>query len=328
MVVERTDAMRPEDNLVMIVYGKAGAGKTTFAASAPRPLILDFENGTKYLGTRGISADVIRMKDWFSANELLELDKLMKNYDTIVIDPLGEAMEKLINSPYILGRQYRQGDGSLTLSGWGEAKEQMRTFIKGMRDSRKHVVIVSHVKEVRTEQGLEKRIQVATGLADEIPNMVDLISYLGVQKKGDEGFVRALYTPSQGGLFDSKDRTGRIPQIVEIGEKTGWSDLIRSMGSVELEPVPQSAPQPMTQPSMRPEPQAPAFTPQPVPSSVPAPQADGRITQEQVQRMRELADKMLDPVGRSYLLQMVHANITSADAQVIIDRAVASMGGV
>ena len=50
MKLENTSEIIPEENLVMIVYGKGGTGKTTFAASAPKPLILDFENGSKYLG--------------------------------------------------------------------------------------------------------------------------------------------------------------------------------------------------------------------------------------------------------------------------------------
>jgi hypothetical protein len=114
------------------------------------------------------------------------------------------------------------------MAGWGEVKKQMRNFIKFLRDTKKNVVIVSHVAEVQTEQGLEHRIQVATKLSDEIPNMVDVISYLGVKKDGDE-YKRVLYTPTQGGQFDSKDRTGTIPMTVEIGEKTGWTDLMNAM---------------------------------------------------------------------------------------------------
>ena len=136
------------------------------------------------------------MKQWFSPQEKQELGNLLVNHDTVIIDPLGEAMDKLIESPYITGKQYRQGDGSLTMSGWGEVKKQMRGFIKWLRDSGKNVVIVSHVAETSTDQGLEKRIQVATKLSDEIPNMVDVISYLGIQRIDDE-YRRALYTPAQ-----------------------------------------------------------------------------------------------------------------------------------
>jgi hypothetical protein len=228
MTVEKTSSIKPENNLVMIVYGKGGVGKTTFAASAPKPLILDFENGTKYLGERGISCDVVRLSAWLTSADKRDLVELLKTHETVVIDPLGEAMEKLIDSPEIKGSKHRTSDGGLTMAGWGEVKKQMRSFIKWLRDSGKNVIIVAHVSEYSTDQGLEHRIQVATKLSDEIPNMVDIVSYLGIQKVGDTEFQRVLFTPAQGGSFDSKDRTGRVPMVVEISEKNGWTDFISS----------------------------------------------------------------------------------------------------
>ena len=228
MNIENTKEISPENNMVMIVYGKGGVGKTTFAATAPRPLILDFENGTKYLGERGLEAEVIRLNKWLTAADKKDLSAIIKDYQTIVIDPLGEAMDKLIDSDEIKGNKYRTADGSLTMAGWGEVKKQMRNFIKFLRDSGLNVIIVSHVSETATEQGMEKRIQVATKLKDEIPNMVDIIAYLGVVKK-DEIHNRVLYTPRQTDQFDSKDRTGRVPETVEVGELTGWQDLMNAM---------------------------------------------------------------------------------------------------
>lgn len=306
-MIENTGNIKPEGNLVMIVYGKGGAGKTTFAASAPRPLILDFENGTKYLGERGIDVDVVRMKGWFNNNDINDLASMLRDHDTVVIDPLGEAMEKLIESPTIKGKQYRQGDGSLTMSGWGEVKKQMRNFIKWLRDSGKHVIIVSHVSEISTEQGLEKRIQVATKLSDEIPNMVDVISYLGIQKQGED-FVRSLYTPAQGGLFNSKDRTGRIPLVVEIGERTGWQDLMNAMGA------------PVDERTV--EPQPPQTKQAPPPEAAPT-----TITSAQAEEMKALAQLMTEPAGKNYLLSKAASAIPFVEAEEIIRRAKASLGG-
>lgn len=227
MTIEKTKSIKAEDNLVIIVYGKGGVGKTTFAASAPKPLILDFENGTKYLGERGFDVDVVRMKSWLTAQDKMDLLELIESHETIVIDPLGEAMEKLIDSPEIKGAKFRASDGGLTMAGWGEVKKQMRSFIKFLRDTGKHVIIVSHVTEIQVDQVLEHRIQVATKLSDEIPNMVDVIAYMGVTKKNDE-VLRVLYIPQQGGNFDSKDRTGRFPQTIQISEEHGWDDFISS----------------------------------------------------------------------------------------------------
>lgn len=228
MVIEKTEDIKTDNNIVMIVYGKGGVGKTTFGATAPNSLILDFENGTKYLGSRGLNTNVIRFNKWITKEEKKQLVSIIKDYDSIVLDPLGEAMEKLIESVEITGKKFRNFDGSLTLAGWGEVKAQMRSFLKFLRDTGKNIIIVSHVNEMQTDEGLTHRIQVATKLSDEIPNMVDIISYMTARKNGDE-LERLLYTPQQGGSFDSKDRTSKVPMTVSVSEMDGWNDFINSM---------------------------------------------------------------------------------------------------
>ncbi|MCL2480148.1 MAG: ATP-binding protein [Spirochaetaceae bacterium] len=234
MTIENTSEIKPTGNLVMVVYGKGGVGKTTFAATAPDPLILDFENGTKYLGERGFNIQVVRIQDWFKEADKKDLSEVIKPFKTIILDPLGEAMEKLINGNTLSGAKYRQHDGSLTMSGWGEAKKQMRNFIKWLRDSGKNIILVAHVSEEKNGEELVNRIQVATKLREEIPNIVDVISYMGVKTlEGKQ--LRLLYTPRQGDLFDSKDRTGRIPVTIEISEENGFQDFLSAMKPVKKE---------------------------------------------------------------------------------------------
>ncbi|MCL2793599.1 MAG: ATP-binding protein [Spirochaetaceae bacterium] len=234
MTIENTSDIKPTGNLVMVVYGKGGVGKTTFAATAPEPLILDFENGTKYLGERGFNVKVARIQEWFKDSDKKDLSKIIEPFKTIILDPLGEAMEKLINGNTLSGAKYRQHDGSLTMSGWGEAKKQMRNFIKWLRDSGKNIILVAHVSEEKNGEELVNRIQVATKLREEIPNIVDVISYMGV-KTVEGKQVRLLYTPRQGDLFDSKDRTGRIPVTIEISEENGFQDFLNAMTPVKKE---------------------------------------------------------------------------------------------
>ena len=76
MKVENTEQIKPEGNIVMILYGRGGVGKTTFAATADKPLIIDFENGSKFLGERGLSCDVIRMAEWFTNEDKKQLKEL------------------------------------------------------------------------------------------------------------------------------------------------------------------------------------------------------------------------------------------------------------
>ena len=236
MNIESTADIKADESLVMIVYGKGGVGKTTFAATAPGVLILDFESGSKYLGQRGIKAAVVRLSAWLTEEDKRELRAAIKKYQTIVVDPLGEAMEKLMDSFSLNGPKYRQPDGSLTMAGWGEAKKKMRAFIKWLRDTGKNVIIIAHDSEEKDGEQIVHRIQVATKLREELPAIVDVISYMGVRMV-DGRPARVLYTPRQGEKFESKDRTGRVPLTVEVREKSGFADFLSSLAPIKSPPV-------------------------------------------------------------------------------------------
>lgn len=231
MTIEKTANIHVEDNIVMILYGRGGVGKTTFAATAPKPLLIDFENGSKYLGERGLNCDVVRMQGWFEKEDLVQLKGLFPQYETIILDPIGEAMEKLIASPSLDGKKYRQADGSLSMAGWGEAKRKMKELVKWLRDAGKNVILIAHVAEGKDGEQTTYRIQIATKLSDELPTMVDIISYMGVRKDAEGKRQCVLYTPAQGGNYDSKDRTGRLPEVVPVSEMHGWEDFKKAMGT-------------------------------------------------------------------------------------------------
>jgi hypothetical protein len=215
MKVENTQKDYPQvPNIVMLVYGMGGVGKTTFAATFPRPLILDFENGAKYFKQRGIDVDVVRIDKWFSADDKKGLAKLMENYDSLIFDPIGEMMEKLIHSDQVSGSKYRQSDGSLTIAGWGKVKDHARSTLKWARDLGKNVLLVAHVDEKMDEETMVKRPQIATKIGDEIIAMVDIVGYLdiitvdGVEKR----VVRVNPTDKR---YIAKDRTGALEAYVK-----------------------------------------------------------------------------------------------------------------
>lgn len=201
-------------NIVMLVYGVGGIGKTTFASTFPKPLLLDFENGAKYFKQRGIDIDVIRSNKWFTQDDKKELAEAMKNYETIIFDPIGEMMEKLIHSEEIRGSKYRQSDGSLTMAGWGKVKENARNVLKWARDLGKHVVLVAHVDEKADEESLVKRPLIATKIADEIIAMVDIVGYLDIITV-DEKEKRVLRVNPSDKRYIAKDRTGALEAYVK-----------------------------------------------------------------------------------------------------------------
>lgn len=203
-------------SVLMVVYGEGGVGKTTFAATAPKPIIADCENGSKYFGLRGIDADVGLIEKWADLQEFMEF-ALQDKYETIVIDPIGELMDKLVKHMVDKGdSKLVQRDGNPTMAGWGWLKSTMRSFLKVLRDSGKHVVIVAHVQEREDENRVIKRPMVATRLSEELVNLVDIVGYMTTANDTETGDTkRLIIVDPSSDKYVAKDRTGRLGKYIE-----------------------------------------------------------------------------------------------------------------
>lgn len=205
---------KTKPSILMVVYGEGGVGKTTFAATAPKPIIADCENGSKYFGLRGIKADIALIEKWSDIKEFMKV-AMEGNYETLVIDPIGELMEKLMNFMVNSGEtKLVQRDGSPSMAGWGWLKSTMRNFLKVLRDSGKNVIIVAHVQERDDEGRIVKRPLITTRLSEELVNMVDIVGYMTTMSDG-ENTERVILVNPTSDKFVAKDRTGTLNTKLE-----------------------------------------------------------------------------------------------------------------
>lgn len=213
MKIVKTTDPSSKPSIVMLLYGAGGVGKTTFASTAPKPLLVDCENGAKYFGLRGIELDVAKVSGWSDMEGLFDIAK-SGEYQTIIIDPIGELMEKLKRFMIAKGdRKLVQSDGSPSMAGWGWLKDTMRNTIKILRDSGVNLLIVAHVDEKPDEDRLVKRPMIATKLSDELVNIVDIVGYMTTSNVNDEE-KRIIIVDPTSDKYIAKDRTGQLGRII------------------------------------------------------------------------------------------------------------------
>lgn len=171
--------------IAMIIAGVAGIGKTTLALSAPKPLLVDLDNGVSRVEAK-------YRTDTMFVNSFNELKEELKNedlsaYETIVLDTGGKLFELM--KPSIIKENPKCGkaDGTLSLQGYGLAKKKYGEFVNFVKSLGKNLVIVFHATEVtidQTEQLTGLRIRIEGSTKDEIWDEMDLGAF--IEMKGNK----------------------------------------------------------------------------------------------------------------------------------------------
>lgn len=176
------------DRLNLCIYGQPGAGKTSLAFTASRPLLLDFDAGAYRAANR---KDSVQIKGWQDVAGIGADD--LADFDTIIIDTAGRALDAL--SSDIIRRNPKAGrGGALTLQGYGTLKAEFVAFLKLVNGFGKDVVLIAHMDEQRNGDDIIERLDVQGGSKGEIYKASDAMGRIFVK-----GNTRQLdFTPREG----------------------------------------------------------------------------------------------------------------------------------
>lgn len=208
----------------VLLYGVAGTGKTTMAATFPRPLFLDLEGGM--MSTRRVGP-VLRypanpkesiksypqVVDFYNA-VVAEKDP---QFDTIVIDSLNEL--QLLVTQYVVGKfrkVTRQYDDQMTLADYGKANRDFAKVVRLFLNLPFNVVFTA--ASTQKEFGDEGSIQigpkfVGKQVGPDVQRMMDMIGYCFAKRMPNgtsEHYVSFRMTAD----YLAKDRLGIASQDI------------------------------------------------------------------------------------------------------------------
>lgn len=202
----------------ILVYGQAGAGKTTLITTLPNPIILSAEGGL--LSIRDADLPFIEIGNMGDLKEAYSwLMQNSKDYSSVAIDSISEIAEVVLNFEKKQAKDPRQAYGAM--------QEQMTDLIRAFRDLPMHVLMTAKLEKMQDEMG---RILYAPSMpgnktGQQLPYFFDEVLALRIEKDSDGNAWRGLKCHADAS-WQAKDRSGKL----EEWEEPDLSKLITKIG--------------------------------------------------------------------------------------------------
>jgi len=200
----------------ILLYGPAGAGKSTAAASAPGPVMFINLEGPNALhfarkSARDADTEVLEVRvDWGEDPRAYFRESFVaakeRGVNTIVIDTLGKLRD---------GIAFNIGGESPSLPQWGQVGKAMTTILRELRDSDMNTVLICHERVLDSDTG-DRIVEPLVGgkTTTEAMAEVDVIAYCGAVR--DENGTRYLAQLVESKGRRAKDRSGALGDVVEL----------------------------------------------------------------------------------------------------------------
>jgi phage nucleotide-binding protein len=207
----------------LLVYGQAGAGKTSLIPTLPTPVILSAEGGLLSIADTNLPfIEITSMAELQEAYKWLTSSAEAGEFQSVALDSISEIAEVVLNAEKKINKDPR--------AAYGAMQEQMADVIRAFRDlPGKHVYMSAKLEKTQDEMG---RVLYAPSMpgnktGQSLPYFFDEVLALRVEKDAEGNTRRALMTDGDG-LWLAKDRSGKL----EVWEDADLGEIIKKIGGV------------------------------------------------------------------------------------------------
>jgi phage nucleotide-binding protein len=202
-------------SIKVLVYGQAGAGKTSLIPTMPKPVILSAEGGLLSIAGSDIPFIAVNSMDELrEAYTWLAGSDEARAYDSVALDSISEIAEVCLGHEKAKAKDPRQA--------YGEMQTTMAEAIRSFRDLPKHVLMTAKLEKSQDEMGrmLYSPSMPGNKTGQSLPYFFDLMLALRVEKDAEGVSQRGLMCDSDG-LMASQ---GSQRQAGSMGRRRPWRD--------------------------------------------------------------------------------------------------------
>lgn len=205
--MELTSTKKQVTHVKCLIYGKTGVGKTPLGATAPRPIILDTDDGLLSIADLDLPVLEVRsLEDLEESYEHLKSKKYRKRFDTIIIDDITELLEIILEDLKEKHKDLRQAH--YALSGVSIP------WVRKIRKLPYNIVMLAKAKPIELDGEIVYRPSVpGQKLMDKLPYMFDEVLALRLYDEDEERFTYLQTQPSDS--WDAKDRSKKLNTDME-----------------------------------------------------------------------------------------------------------------
>jgi phage nucleotide-binding protein len=207
----------------LLVYGQAGAGKTSLIRTLPKPVVLSAEGGLLSIQDADIPfIEITSMEELQEAYMWCRDSEEAKDFETIALDSISEVAEVVLNHELKTNKDGR--------AAYGELNTQMTGLIRAFRDlPSKHVYFSAKLEKSQDEMGklLYNPSMPGKSLTQSLPYFFDEVLALRVERDSEGVNQRAIMCDTDG-LWLAKDRSGKL----EPWEAPDLGEIIRKIAGV------------------------------------------------------------------------------------------------
>lgn len=216
-IIERITSVKALPKVLsMLVYGRSGTGKTTFAGSFPTPaLLIDIqEKGTDSIANLD-GIDVISIDKWSELEEVFWYLKKEKKYKSVILDQVSSMQDIAMQHAMA-----EEGKEVMSQRLWGVVSGLMKTWLLNYRDlvdEGINVLFIAHDRASKGESGEDDDTidpQVGARL---MPSVAGTLN--GAVKVIGNTFVREVFL---------EDRSRQVEYCMRLGPHAYYTTKMRN----------------------------------------------------------------------------------------------------